>query len=279
MSTTDDKKVASSSSMIKFSVQGILFVLKEETIMRHDWLLSKVVTSQIPWEAAADGQIFLDIDPTSFRLILSILGGVMSLATDARNLAHSELVLLKCTARYLMLDSLEKQINETLTGFEGILKQKDETIAELKREKAQLEQGKTTLEKQNNETLTEFEDIVKQKEATIAGLKREKAKLEQGKTTLDNIAEHLATMQMQAVSCRAYMDHRGYSGECGCTAIVIGNLSISEGESEDIVTCGECANDRSSRRDRQQFETYFSNHVCTVDNLEEWLRRSVDQRR
>jgi hypothetical protein len=225
--------------MIKFSVQGALFVLKEETIMRHDWLLSKVVTSQIPWEAAADGQIFLDIDPSSFRLILSILGGVMSLANDARNLAPTDLVLLKCTARYLMLDSLDKQINETLTGFEGILKQKDETIAELNREKAQLEQENTTL---------------------------------------DKIAQHLAALEVQQLSCQVHKTRHPYNA-CGCTAIVIGNVSISKGISEDIIICGKCNYNRSRLYGRErQFDTLSSGR-CTVDDLEKFMCRSVVERR
>ena len=119
------------------SVQGALFILPKKTILSHDWILSKILTSEIPWKGSSDdGQYYIDVDPTSFRLILSILNGTVSLSLDANKLSTVDLALVKATARYLMLDSIVHDIEGIKDGFERLLDEKETRIYNLENELA-----------------------------------------------------------------------------------------------------------------------------------------------
>mmetsp|Transcript_30326 Transcript_30326/g.44602 ORF Transcript_30326/g.44602 Transcript_30326/m.44602 type:complete len:240 (+) Transcript_30326:23-742(+) len=119
---------------VRLSVQGHYFIVERTTITSHDWILSKIITSKIPWKKTSDdGQIFLDVDPNSFRLILAIISETIDLSQDLGCLSRSDLVLLKATARYLMLDKVNEQIEDIETGILEEIRTKDEEIGEMRR--------------------------------------------------------------------------------------------------------------------------------------------------
>mmetsp|Transcript_27770 Transcript_27770/g.62983 ORF Transcript_27770/g.62983 Transcript_27770/m.62983 type:complete len:229 (+) Transcript_27770:23-709(+) len=119
---------------VRLSVQGHYFIVERTTITSHDWILSKIISSQIPWKKTSDdGQIFLDVDPNSFRLILAIISQTIDLSQDVGCLSRSDLVLLKATARYLMLDKVKEQIEAIETGIMEEIRTKDEEIGEMRR--------------------------------------------------------------------------------------------------------------------------------------------------
>lgn len=48
---------------VGLSVQGQYFIVKTSMIESHDWILSKILSSDIPWERTSDnGQIYLDVE-------------------------------------------------------------------------------------------------------------------------------------------------------------------------------------------------------------------------
>lgn len=176
-------------TMAKFSVQGVLFPVKMEMIMAHDWLLRKVITSEVPWEQAADGQIFLDIDLKSFRFIISILSNVSNLRDDVQKLSCIDLTLIQSTARYLMLESIYEEVGGIKAGFEKELQERDE--------KYQL---------RNTEMKA----------------------LEEEATGLHAILTSLNQVDVRMVRCGA-RSKRGSDTTCNCQSIIIGPLTLKGG--------------------------------------------------
>jgi hypothetical protein len=64
----------SSEETISLSVQGNLFVLKRQAILSFDWMIARMLTTSVPL-AKHKGMIYIDVDSTSFRIILAILQG------------------------------------------------------------------------------------------------------------------------------------------------------------------------------------------------------------
>ena len=94
---------------IDLSVQGQYFIVKKSIIESYDWILSKILSSEIPWKKTSDnGQYFLDVDTTSFRIVLGILKGTFDISTDALSLSRPELALLKSTARLNAISTLRR---------------------------------------------------------------------------------------------------------------------------------------------------------------------------
>ena len=123
------------SDYVKLSVQGSFFSLKKSMILAHEWILSKIVTSDIHWEqTSADGQIYLDVDPSSFGLVLAVVKGTFSLESDSRQLSSSSVALMKTTARYLMLDDIVGRIEEAERGHGAEIRKKEEEIERLEHE-------------------------------------------------------------------------------------------------------------------------------------------------
>lgn len=128
----------SEDTEIHLSIQGNYFIVEKSLIEAHDWILSKIISSEIPWRKTSDnGQIYLDVDPTSFRIILAILKGTFDISQDADMLPRSDLALLKTTARYLMLDDVYEAGCAFETGIaaehNAILRKKDQEIIEIKK--------------------------------------------------------------------------------------------------------------------------------------------------
>ena len=120
---------------IRLSVQGDILVFRKEWVLSQDWLLSKIVTSQIPWEETSQGQIYLDCDWASFRIISSIMKHTVDLAQITQKLSLMDLALLQTTARYLLVESIADQLEGVKVGFMAELETKDCEIRTL-REKA-----------------------------------------------------------------------------------------------------------------------------------------------
>ena len=120
---------------IGLSVQGQYFIVTKSMIESHDWILSKMLSCEIPWEKTSDnGQIYLNVDPTSFRLVLGILNGTFDISQDAPTLSRPDLALLKSTTRYLMLGDIYKELSAFETGIveecNSKLRRMDEMVKE-----------------------------------------------------------------------------------------------------------------------------------------------------
>ena len=122
---------------VLLSVGGSLFMLNKEFILSHDWMLSKMLTSDVPFKTL-NGQIYIDIDPISFRLIVSVLQGVMQLELDAPRMSNAELVLLKSTARYLLCHEIEKQLELIISGHTEEIRLRNEEICKITEERTDL---------------------------------------------------------------------------------------------------------------------------------------------
>jgi len=126
---------------VLLSVQGCLFRLRKETVLNTDWILSKKLTSDVPWTKTGDGQWYVDVDPTSFRIILSILSGVVDLTGgNGDKISDVNLLLLQATARYLMLDGVVQIVETVKSGHTKAVSEMQEEIVALKEKVETLEQ-------------------------------------------------------------------------------------------------------------------------------------------
>jgi hypothetical protein len=202
---------ANNNESILTSVQGALFVVKKETILSHDWILSKLITSDIPWQKTSDGQCYIDVDPGCFRLILSILNGIVDIRRDLTKLFGQEMPLLKATARYLLLDTIEKEIESFETGVEEKLRRNEELEKKIL---ALSEKTKT------------FEEKLRRNEE----LEEKMLALSERTTFLEVIEELLQDLKLEFAECNAYRTHRPFN-QCGCKKVILGPLSedCSEG--------------------------------------------------
>ena len=173
--------------------------MKKSIIESQDWILSKILSSEIPWEKTSDnGQYFLDVDPASFRIVLGILKGTFNISQDAPTLSRPELALLKSATRYLMLDDVHKELQgfETcmVEEFNAALRKKDEVIAA------------------RDEELRKREEMVKEAQKKA--------------NQYDRIAKKLSEMGVEIVKCYAYQTHRPFN-ECGARSIILCSESDS----------------------------------------------------
>ena len=115
---------------ISLSVQGSLFVLKRKAILSFDWMVARMLTSSIPSSKHHD-MIYIDVDPTSFRMILSILQGLTDLQLEISRISTMELVLLKATAAYLLCDSIVQDIETFETEIQKLAADRDKLATQL----------------------------------------------------------------------------------------------------------------------------------------------------
>jgi hypothetical protein len=73
-------------------------------------MVAKILTSEVPFTSVND-QIYIDIDPVSFRVIVSILQGITTEA-ELTHISDRELVLLVATARYLLCRELTERLRK-----------------------------------------------------------------------------------------------------------------------------------------------------------------------
>ena len=200
---------------IDLSVQGQYFILKKSIIESYDWILSKILSSEIPWKKTSDnGQYFLDVDPTSFRIVLGILKGTFDISTDALSLSRPELALLKSTSRYLMLDDIYEELSAFETGI-----------------------------------VEEYNTKLRQEQEQTAKAEKRAFDLKHKADMYDQIERNIGNLGVKVVRCRAYRTHRSFN-QCGARSIIIGSVSPEDNFGQ---TCGVCANDCRMLRGSAQF--------------------------
>jgi hypothetical protein len=120
----------SSEETISLSVQGNLFVLKRQVIESLDWMVARMVTSFVP-SSKHNNMIYIDVDSTCFRIILSVLRGMTDLSMEASRISTTELALLKSTAAYLLCDNIVQNIETLETEFQTLLADRDKLASQL----------------------------------------------------------------------------------------------------------------------------------------------------
>lgn len=111
--------------MIALSVQGSLFSLSEAFVESQPWLLSKIATSLVPFETIGD-VIYVDADPPSFRLIVSMLKGLIR--PDFDRMLTADLLLLKATAEYLLCEPIVDELDRYMQARESLMERKEDEI-------------------------------------------------------------------------------------------------------------------------------------------------------
>jgi hypothetical protein len=122
--------LVSSEDTISLSVQGSLFVLKRKTILSFDWMVARMLNSSIPSSNNQD-LIYIDVDPTCFRLILSILKRLINFQSEVSRIATTELVVLKGAAAYLLCDSIVHKIETHETEMQKLTAERDNLASQL----------------------------------------------------------------------------------------------------------------------------------------------------
>jgi hypothetical protein len=84
-------------------------------------MLAKILTSEVPF-TSVNGQIYIDIDPVSFRVITSILQGITT-ETELTHISDRELVLLVATTRYLLCTDLVERLKMIQDERDGCISQ------------------------------------------------------------------------------------------------------------------------------------------------------------
>jgi len=222
---------------IHLSVQGNYFIVQKSLIEAHNWILSKIISSDIPWRKTSDkGQIFLDIDPVSFRIILAILNGTFSihLPKDIDSLSFGDLALLKATARYLMLD----EVYEALDLKEGEIGMMREELCTTKEKLAEAKERASICSSDLEEARRTFkrkEHQVRKKEHELDALLetfdvQSITNLEKKAELLDRIQTQLKRLKIKISEC--------HTARCGfSTSMIIGNL-----RPEHRSLCRKCKN-------------------------------------
>jgi hypothetical protein len=120
---------------VSINVQGCLFVLREDLILAHDWMPAKMLTSEISFQKIG-GLHYLDVDSSSFRMILSILSGVADLEQAVSRLPPMDLSLLISLLCLDLVDTLEEMQMKNFTVEESLNKKvellKEELISSKK---------------------------------------------------------------------------------------------------------------------------------------------------
>jgi hypothetical protein len=121
---------ASNEDTISLSVQGTVLVLKRKDILSFDWMVSRLITSSVPSFKHND-MIYIDVDATSFRMILSILQGLTDLPLEVSRISSAEMTLLKSTAAYLLCVNIVKEIEAFETEYQKLLADRDILASQL----------------------------------------------------------------------------------------------------------------------------------------------------
>jgi hypothetical protein len=119
-----------SEDLVSLSVQGSVFVLKSLAILSFDWMVARMLISSVPSSKYND-MIYIDVDPTCFRILLSILQGITDLTLEASRISTTELTLLKSTAAYLLCDNIVHEIETFETEFQTLLADRDNLGSQL----------------------------------------------------------------------------------------------------------------------------------------------------
>jgi hypothetical protein len=125
--------------LIQLSLRGHVGRYKRDMLLRYDWIVARMLAS------AAEGtdQLYLDADPLNFRIILSLLQGIMVMDLDLEGLSSAELTLLKDCAKYLSCESIASQLLKCIEDMKIAIERVDaECTNKLKELKAEISSTK-----------------------------------------------------------------------------------------------------------------------------------------
>jgi hypothetical protein len=95
-------------------------LLPEDELLKYDWLVARMLTSEIPVTRTSTGVLYLNADPDSFRVITAVVSGVSTFNDDELAVLYNSKgtcwQLLILTAKYLG----STEIVERMESFEGI---------------------------------------------------------------------------------------------------------------------------------------------------------------
>ena len=118
--------------LVRLSVSGTPFTVRSELIINTDWVLSRLVESEIPWKSMDEGRYFVDADPIAFRWALHFA----KFNSLPEEMSKSELESLRCLGEFLCFDELLKcldRINTSQGALEREVIQLRQAIEEVKR--------------------------------------------------------------------------------------------------------------------------------------------------
>ncbi|CAB9523481.1 POZ domain-containing protein KCTD6 [Seminavis robusta] len=88
--------------LVRLSVSGKAYTLRKEVLVETDWILSKIVDSDIPWKTFDEGRYFVDADPIAFNWALHFIR-TQSLPQE---LTSAELEVIRSLADFLCFTPL-----------------------------------------------------------------------------------------------------------------------------------------------------------------------------
>jgi hypothetical protein len=103
----------------------VCFVLQRRLVLSFDWMIATMLMSDVP-SSTYNGLLYVDSDPNCFRMILSILRGMITVESEVSRISTIELSLLKATARYLLCDNIVKEIETFQAELQRLAFEKDE---------------------------------------------------------------------------------------------------------------------------------------------------------
>ncbi|KAI8813221.1 hypothetical protein BJ742DRAFT_767328 [Cladochytrium replicatum] len=139
---------------VTFCVQGCDFVLQRQFVLDHDWMLAKMITSEVP-SLKLNGKLYLDADPASFRMIVAFLQRIAHPNDLASRLSGPDLELLISTSRYLLCDEIVSALNVIATERDALLSR----IAELNERTSSLQERVRELETKEADSLHLMDDL------------------------------------------------------------------------------------------------------------------------
>jgi hypothetical protein len=161
---------------------------------------AKMITSEVPFQMV-NGVIYLDVDPSSFRVILSIVSGVAELEDVVSRLSRMDIALLITTARYLLcLDIVE--------NLEDFQKSQESTETKL------------------HEALCELDSVKKEGVTELAKLKDDYeyqlTKIKEGGEF--ELANAIMSQNVYQLKCTAYLRNRPFN-QCGFQIMIVGDIN------------------------------------------------------
>lgn len=228
--------MAEDLSFLKLSVQGTLLALDREKCMSHDWLLSRMLTSGVPHQTLG-GVPYLDVDPVSFRVILSIMQGMTDLSLEVSRISSAELALLRSTARYLCCEEIERELGTIVSEHASQLcKLEENHEAEVSKLKGEYDAEVLLLKKQIEKNQNEIKKLHAERD-TLA--------------EENELIETLVKLPKSIVMCNNYRTHRP-NNRCDTTTILIGATTFDAGNNR--IRCGECDNTDETEMDKLRFK-------------------------
>ena len=205
---------------VEICLRGSSLLLLLSVVMKADWLVSRMLTTQVPSRRTANGALYLDIDVESFRIVYDILSGALILDDETlRQLNTSKgpwaLLSVKTTADYLGCTSICDRIGEYEVSLKKASDAQQERIRILENHVRDLER----------EALA--------KDTTIGKLQ---SKLESG---LENriLEGDCAAHDVRIFHCNQYRAHRR-GNACGNNAVFIGSADSQSWEVTVKCPCG-----------------------------------------